>query len=333
MKACICVDYLSYDWKANELIEAYHEIRKQMKKNRARLSSSSNLDIKQQRKLRLERNNLMRYENTIWRQMARACTDRLSNQNQMIHPSSVNWQKESDITWLYGPLYKTELDAQTVSPPSSPPELKSVLRKTTVSRQWQLHQLRQELMLSTSLNEAWGSFERPLYRPWSKCVSDPGTASSHGVRFNPEVVQFNYYPESPVQESISLGNNELGSWLEDAYDEELEDETLWALLVDVSQFIKKSSRTYLDRVVQRLEPNQARSKDTLQLQIGNTLDVLTVLMATVRTVASLTATWLMYQSLAPIFWTYNRTFRGRTGKAQLPIKDRIPSDKATTAVC
>ncbi|KAG0175703.1 hypothetical protein DFQ28_006892 [Apophysomyces sp. BC1034] len=333
MKACICVDYLSHDWKANELTEAYHEIRKQLLNNKAKLSL--NHDLKQQRKLRLERINLVRYENTLWRQMARTCTAHLSRQNQMIDPSSVNWQKESDITWLYGPLYQNEFHTQPVSI-SSPSGLKPVLRKNTTinTRQLHLHQLRQELILPTSLHESCDSFEKPHYRPWSKCVSDPGIASSPGVRFNPEVVQFKYFPESPVRDSISMENSEIPCWLDkenEENEEEREDETLWALFVDVSLFVKKTSRIYLDQAAQRLEPNRAVSKDALQF--GNTMTVLTAFVSTVRTVASLTATWLMYQSLAPLFWAAHRTFRGRSTKLQLQPKEHIPSDKKTAAMC
>ncbi|KAG1090121.1 hypothetical protein G6F59_009226 [Rhizopus arrhizus] len=105
------------------------------------------------------------------------------NQHQpLVDPSTLNWQKEADITWLYGPLF---IESKMVETPTT---LKSALQK----------------------NFNYSRF-------WSKCVSDPG--NNKIVRFNPNVTQINYLPETPVKESLVINDDSEG-------DEEEEDEEL-----------------------------------------------------------------------------------------------------------
>ncbi|KAI7870656.1 hypothetical protein BDF14DRAFT_1501822 [Spinellus fusiger] len=95
MKARICVDYLTYDWLPEELIHTHRAAREQTLKNSTQLSAHS----PKQRHLRsIEHNKLMRYQNALWRQMAKKCTHVLGRENALIDPSCVNWQKASDIT-------------------------------------------------------------------------------------------------------------------------------------------------------------------------------------------------------------------------------------------
>lgn len=118
MKACVCVDYLSHEWSSTDLIQAYRELQRQKSKTQFTLITKQHTGTaKELKKLSIELNKQIRYQNAIWRQMARSCTQRLSHSNQMIHPSTVNWyvvyimrfsshvlthnffrQKESDVT-------------------------------------------------------------------------------------------------------------------------------------------------------------------------------------------------------------------------------------------
>lgn len=117
MKACVCIDYLSHEWSSTDLIQAHRELQRQKSKTQFNIITKQHTGtLKELKKLSIERNKQIRYQNAIWRQMARSCTKRLSHSNQMIHPSTVNWyvahfalrqviylhssfrQKESDVT-------------------------------------------------------------------------------------------------------------------------------------------------------------------------------------------------------------------------------------------
>lgn len=76
-------------------------------------------------------------------------------------------------------------------------------------------------------------------RFWSKCVSDPG--NNKIVRFNPNVTQINYLPETPVKESLVINDDSEG-------DEEEEDEEL-AIAV---QYIKMLAIDKLSNAIQTL---------------------------------------------------------------------------------
>ncbi|KAG7691703.1 hypothetical protein KL929_005130 [Ogataea haglerorum] len=75
------VDYLSHNWDELEISKSW-------------------------RYVTLKRNdfaNSARLENASWRTWAQA-----RNGLKTISPAELNWSKESDVTWLYGPLYKEE---------------------------------------------------------------------------------------------------------------------------------------------------------------------------------------------------------------------------------
>jgi hypothetical protein len=104
MKACVCVDYLSHEWSSIDLIQAYRELQRQKSKIMFRIITHTGTE-KERKKLNIERNRQVRYQNALWRQMSRSCTKNLSCSNQMIHPSTVNWQKESDVTCKCSVVY------------------------------------------------------------------------------------------------------------------------------------------------------------------------------------------------------------------------------------
>lgn len=73
------VDYLSHDWKESDIYKSWRYIVLRRK------------DVA----------NSARLENASWRTWAQ-----LKNHLKTVPPESVNWLKEGDVTWLYGPLYK-----------------------------------------------------------------------------------------------------------------------------------------------------------------------------------------------------------------------------------
>ncbi|SCV73296.1 BQ2448_7222 [Microbotryum intermedium] len=83
----ICVDYLSHDWAEDDVWASW----KAMTKHKAEIA------------------NGVRLENASWRTWAKQ-----RGNLKTISPETLNWLKDSDVTWLYGPLH-TSVDA--VPPP------------------------------------------------------------------------------------------------------------------------------------------------------------------------------------------------------------------------
>ncbi|KAK4051241.1 protein phosphatase regulator [Microbotryomycetes sp. JL201] len=83
----ICVDYLSHDWQEDDVWASW----KAMTKHKAEIA------------------NGVRLENASWRTWAKQ-----RGNLKTISPETLNWLKDSDVTWLYGPLH-TNVDA--VPPP------------------------------------------------------------------------------------------------------------------------------------------------------------------------------------------------------------------------
>ncbi|KAI9283787.1 hypothetical protein BC943DRAFT_327054 [Umbelopsis sp. AD052] len=114
MKPQISVDYLSHSWNVSDLNLAYTQNHRQLlriQQNLHQLPLTSGRD--QYRRLKTEHTRLIRYQNALWRQMAMLSTDRLGKNNKRVNPSDLNWQKDSDITWLLGPLYCSECENDT----------------------------------------------------------------------------------------------------------------------------------------------------------------------------------------------------------------------------
>lgn len=92
MKASVSVDYLSHEWSCSDLIQAHRELQRQKSKTAFNITTSQQTATKKElKKFSTEKVRQIRYQNAIWRQMARSCTKKLSRSNQMIDPSSVNW--------------------------------------------------------------------------------------------------------------------------------------------------------------------------------------------------------------------------------------------------
>ena len=77
------VDYLSHAWKESEISNSWKYIVLKKKKRDTDLV------------------NATRLENASWRTWAKA-----RNHLKTVSPATVNWSKDSDITWLYGPIVR-----------------------------------------------------------------------------------------------------------------------------------------------------------------------------------------------------------------------------------
>ncbi|KAI9318004.1 hypothetical protein BX666DRAFT_1933812 [Dichotomocladium elegans] len=69
-----CVDYLAHEWYPTDLITTHREIRRQARSVNPK-----------------ETYRLARFQNALWRQMARTLTTRLGKFNAMVDPATVDW--------------------------------------------------------------------------------------------------------------------------------------------------------------------------------------------------------------------------------------------------
>ncbi|WFD07898.1 protein phosphatase regulator [Malassezia vespertilionis] len=113
----ICVDYLSHEWKDEDVWNSWKAMTK--KKN--------------------EISNGVRLENASWRTWAKQ-----RGRLKTISPETLNWLKESDVTWLYGPLHgptnsvpapkvATTAERLGIEEPSCIAGKKSILKHRTLS--------------------------------------------------------------------------------------------------------------------------------------------------------------------------------------------------------
>ncbi|OBZ82547.1 hypothetical protein A0J61_09403 [Choanephora cucurbitarum] len=198
----VCVDYLSHEWSCSDLIKMHQELKSQRSKTSFELSVNK-LSPKERKRLKTERLHQIRYENTIWRSMAKKCTQTLGASNKLVHPSQINWQKESDITWLYGPLSVSSDHPMAIANTAS--FLKSYRHS----------------------------------RHWSKVASESG--KQNNVRFHPDITEVCYLPETPtkeISEFLALNQIPLGPG---AQLEEEEDIEFWELMVQVATYLRSKA--------------------------------------------------------------------------------------------
>ncbi|ORZ07893.1 hypothetical protein BCR42DRAFT_455833 [Absidia repens] len=321
MTACVCVDYLAHEWDVNDIIQANHEIKKQLIQIKKK---QNNADEKEQKSIKIEHDRLIRFQNAVWRQMAKICTHQLSRSNPKVNPSAVNWQKESDITWLYGPLYTSKPSMEL--PPTPPPEgIKSVLKKPASS-------LRLDKLPDNT------------YRPWSKACSEPGiSSSSSSVRFNPDIEELEYLPESPVRESMGTGYSDYGWSLLEEDNEDEEDDILWSMVLHLIEFTTRKLSLWLSFSIfnSRLypsstshyrqspsspsssikhqhhhsrshhHPSSSSSSSSTDITLESPLQIILLFYSMTKDLVSLLITWLMFQSLLPFTWFISHPKKNR----------------------
>ncbi|CAG8747132.1 8458_t:CDS:2, partial [Racocetra fulgida] len=115
----ICVDYLSHEWNKEDDIWTSWRVMSKQKKEIA---------------------NGIRLENASWRTWAKQ-----KYKLKTVNPEKLNWLKDSDVTWLYGPLHTAWNSAHEKSCQKSPttedelnllpssPHHKSCLKKKSIS--------------------------------------------------------------------------------------------------------------------------------------------------------------------------------------------------------
>ncbi|KAG1834117.1 hypothetical protein EV424DRAFT_752791 [Suillus variegatus] len=87
------VDYLSHEWREEDVWRSWRSMTR----------------------LKNEITNGMRLENASWRTWWKQ-----RNKLSTVSPETLNWLKDSDVTWLYGPLHTADYPAPTPTPKPSP---------------------------------------------------------------------------------------------------------------------------------------------------------------------------------------------------------------------
>ncbi|KAK2926298.1 Nitrogen regulatory protein areA, GATA-like domain [Fusarium oxysporum f. sp. vasinfectum] len=156
------VDYLSHNWREEDIWSSW-------------------------RYIVMRRGNLpdsVRLENAAWRTWIQA-----KNNLKTISPETLDWLKDCDITWLYGPMHSA-LDAldSTQTEPSKVPlsktnsdvnlDKKSILKRRSLSevmlqRSLSTASLLKQATAAVKTQEARGSFRPHVGRSPADCLSQP----------------------------------------------------------------------------------------------------------------------------------------------------------------
>lgn len=339
MKADYCVDYLSHQWNTDDLITTFKETRRQRQKYVVNnITSTTSLLTKNEKKFKKsEEYKSSRFQNALWRNMAKNCTKNLSRSNVLIDPATVSWQKESDITWLYGPLYTNSnqnIEKSRVNATQSPLQgLKPVLKKQSNVTQLLpscsdssviFYSIESTTTVTTTTtfeysSASWSDFGGSSATTSGLCssrssfssVSSGKSTNSIGVHFNPEIIEIEYQPEYPVSlESSPLSCVPHASELytDYGYDED-EDDVLWSLLQQFGESLKSSTYTRISTLFSNLLffynthqelKKHASSPQTKKYPSNDPAQLFLIMTSMMKSVFSLTTTWLLYQSLSPL---------------------------------
>ena len=177
----------------------------------------------------------------------------------------------------------------------------------------------------------------------SSILPPPTPTSSTSVRFSPESTKIQYFiPESPVQEFLDKNNyssftssyydinsndtikadswNPYWSYESDdedniySYedDDDQEDDDLWELMVGVTSRIKDWFMPPRRKSATRNSSNSSATANTSTISSnyintsGGLLDLVFTLISVAKSVASLMATWVVYQGLVRVLWIVRR---------------------------
>ena len=197
---------------------------------------------------------------------------------------------------LYGPLYMPP-DEQTSSD-------KEINTHPSLSFNTKFHTTNQTInslkpVLKKNTSASFILLQKDYWRTndrfWSKCVSESGKQS---VRFNPDITEVKFLPETPIKETFKTCYFSLDSDGEEEQDQE-EDDELWKVVIQVGSYIKSVLFSSISggfyKKYPQLNTVSKTSKNTQVVQLC-------------MSIVSFTA-WLMYQSFITIVM---RTFDVKT---------------------
>ncbi|KAL1302523.1 hypothetical protein AAFC00_002909 [Neodothiora populina] len=179
------VDYLSHDWREEDIWSSWRH-------------------IVSQRKVYGQRSRL---ENASWRTWAKS-----KYQLATVSPETLNWLKESDVTWLYGPLQPAATHPLTQSSNNTPSQLstsssfvgkakKPILKKRSMSEVM----LQRSISASSLVKQAAASVQAqqsiPIRRPdlsrASSAFTSPAALSVPASRDHLDFLDLDYFSPRP----------------------------------------------------------------------------------------------------------------------------------------
>ena len=239
-KDSVTVDYFSHHWDASDLGCASQELKRQISqvqrklttvddkleqqhdslrqrgldspKSTHRILSSLNKD---KHRLLSDEYRLARLQNISWRQFKAS-----RPKAPKIDPININWQKNSDVIWLYGPLFRrdesdTEFEKRlgchsithTTHTKTTPSALKPALSKRNLSKEEYV-----ERILGKHTFQEYERRRFPVDHPFNgqslgfiNNDNDNDDSSSRIIkskrklRFKPDVLEFIYHADVPLQ--------------------------------------------------------------------------------------------------------------------------------------
>ncbi|KAG2225153.1 hypothetical protein INT45_009482 [Circinella minor] len=251
----VTVDYFSHHWDASDLGCASQELKRQISqvqrkimivddnleqqhnslrqwglgssKSTSRILSSLNKD---KHRLLSDEYRLARLENISWRQFKAS-----HPKAPKIDPIDINWQKNSDVIWLYGPLFRrdendTEFEKRlgcittttTTTTSSSSSTLKPALSKRNLSKEEYVERILGKNTLKKYKRRSFPvdhqfhseSFDFINNNDNNDDSNSRIIQSKRKLRFKPDVLEFIYHADVPLQMKHpypSRGRSELTS--------------------------------------------------------------------------------------------------------------------------
>ncbi|CDS13424.1 hypothetical protein LRAMOSA05601 [Lichtheimia ramosa] len=232
----VTVDYFSHQWEALDLGCASLELKRQLAETRRKLlciqdqldsqhdalrqwglgtpsSKAFSSLSKEKNRLLSDEYRLCRLENVGWRQYA-------AQHGLKIDPIDINWQKNSDVIWLYGPLFRRydndidfekrlagvstmthaihHLDDNTKS-------LKPALKKRSETKEEYV-----EKLLGKSVSKRFKRRSFPVdhtttmdFDMIEQQQHDGATSQKRTLRFKPDVLEYIYHADMPLRRNPS----------------------------------------------------------------------------------------------------------------------------------
>ncbi|KAI9028940.1 hypothetical protein CLU79DRAFT_519725 [Phycomyces nitens] len=205
----ITVDYFSHTWDALDLACAWSELRQQAATLRNKLlhlnddietgferTRQTNPSLlKANRRLLAEEYRLHRLRNALWRRMSSHCTSRLGRHNPRIDPGEINWEKDSDVSWLYGPLFRRDEGDVDFEKRIGCPEIFIKGTQTSLTKIEAMPAPLVKSALKKTQKERRRSFPLSLER--DGCFEDR-CKRPRGIRFEADVLEFVYHAKLPI---------------------------------------------------------------------------------------------------------------------------------------
>lgn len=230
----VTVDYFSHQWEALDLGCASLELKRQLAETRRKLLSVQDQSDSQHDALRQwglgiptskafsslskEKNRLLsdeyrlcRLENVGWRQHA-------AQHGLKIDPIDINWQKNSDVIWLYGPLFRRDdndidfekrlagVSTTTTTHPNHDDTnmaLKPALKKRSETKEEYVEKLLGKSAFKKVKRRSFPADHTTAMMDFDMIEQHDVTTKKRTLRFKPDVLEYIYHADMPLRRNPS----------------------------------------------------------------------------------------------------------------------------------